>query len=315
VIVTITPGNYFFGEPYNATVTINDDDEHPPVIDSPATASPNPALVGASVEFSVTASDPDDDALTYTWNFSDGSSGDGSAPTHVYRAANVYSATVTVSDGKGGSATSSVSVTVNTNGGGGGGGGGDGGSGGTPPGMDSDGDSVSDENEIADGTNPLDPLSFLKTPMTVAKLSGKVNFKSSGKDGCSVAGVVPSLPALFDPAGVAAKLDVGGARVLFTLDAKGRSRAASGALSLILKPTKRNKSTRKTEFLGGPVAFKANVKNSSLHDYWTDEGLQNQTASGTLNLVIDLYLNGRICTATVPASYSGKADAGAKLKK
>jgi hypothetical protein len=142
-----------------------------------------------------------------------------------------------------------------------------------------------------------------------------VSFKSSGKDGCALSGVLPSLPPLFNPTGVTVKLDIGGAQVLFALDAKGKSKATAGTFGLSLKPAKRNKSTGKIEFLGGPVAFKTTMKNGNLRDYWTDEGLQNQTASGMLNLVIDLYLNGRIYTATVPAKYSGKADASAKLKK
>jgi PKD repeat protein len=85
----------------------------PPVIDSPPTATPNPATVGQTVSFSVAASDADGDALTYAWTFGDGQSGSGAMPTHVYNVAGTYTATVTVSDGKGGTASGSVTVTVN----------------------------------------------------------------------------------------------------------------------------------------------------------------------------------------------------------
>ncbi|MCX7806676.1 MAG: PKD domain-containing protein, partial [Planctomycetota bacterium] len=85
---------------------------HPPVITAGPTAAPNPANVGQSVSFSVTASDADGDALTYTWDFGDGQTGSGASPTHSFSAAGTYTVTVTVSDGKGGTATGNVVVTV-----------------------------------------------------------------------------------------------------------------------------------------------------------------------------------------------------------
>ena len=45
------------------------------------------------------SSDPNDDTLTYAWDFGDGSRGSGVTATHVYRAAGTYDVTLTVSDG------------------------------------------------------------------------------------------------------------------------------------------------------------------------------------------------------------------------
>ena len=45
------------------------------------------------------SSDPNEDALTYEWDFGDGARGSGVTATHVYAAAGTYDVTLTVSDG------------------------------------------------------------------------------------------------------------------------------------------------------------------------------------------------------------------------
>jgi PKD repeat protein len=72
------------------------------------------ALEGAAVAFDASDStDPGrDDALTYQWDFGDGSSGSGVSPAHTYRDNGVYSATLTVTDDSGVAATAGVGVTV-----------------------------------------------------------------------------------------------------------------------------------------------------------------------------------------------------------
>jgi hypothetical protein len=86
----------------------------PPTITSQASATPNPATVRSAITFSVGASDADGDALTYSWNFGDASSGTGASLSHIYAAAGTYTAGVTVDDGRGGTVNSSVSVIVKT---------------------------------------------------------------------------------------------------------------------------------------------------------------------------------------------------------
>jgi hypothetical protein len=84
-----------------------------PMIVSPATASPDSATVGQAIAFLVSASDPDGDPLSYTWDFGDGSTASGAAVLHVYAVIDTYTATVNVSDGRGGSEASTVMVTIN----------------------------------------------------------------------------------------------------------------------------------------------------------------------------------------------------------
>ncbi len=89
----------------------------PPKV-SGVTASPLTALQEAtSVEFAATASDPDGDSLSYTWNFADGSTGTGASVSHVFPSAGTYTVSVEVSDGKD-KVTGTTSVTVKSMGGG-----------------------------------------------------------------------------------------------------------------------------------------------------------------------------------------------------
>jgi PKD repeat protein len=82
-----------------------------PSITSSPVATPNPAVVSQSVLFAVAASNLNDNALIYAWDFGDGSTGSGAQVTHVYSATGTYNATVTVSDGAS-SVTAQVIVAI-----------------------------------------------------------------------------------------------------------------------------------------------------------------------------------------------------------
>ncbi len=68
---------------------------------------------GTAINFDGTgSSSPDGDALTYAWNFGDGSSGTGATPTHSYCDNGVYTVTLTITECGGLSATATTTATV-----------------------------------------------------------------------------------------------------------------------------------------------------------------------------------------------------------
>lgn len=65
------------------------------------TATPTSGELPLTVSFDASgSSDPNDDALTYTWDFGDGSSATGATASHTYTEQDTYIAQVTVSDGE-----------------------------------------------------------------------------------------------------------------------------------------------------------------------------------------------------------------------
>jgi regulation of enolase protein 1 (concanavalin A-like superfamily)/type 1 glutamine amidotransferase len=68
---------------------------------SAVSATPSTGFAPLPVDFAVTASDEDDDELTYSWDFGDGSAASTAEdPSHTYTQAGTYNAKVTVSDGE-----------------------------------------------------------------------------------------------------------------------------------------------------------------------------------------------------------------------
>lgn len=285
-----------------------------PVIASGATATPNPATVGQSVAFAVAASDSDNDVLTITWTYGDGASDASGA--HTYTVAGVYSAIAAVDDGRGGVVTSTVEVTV-TDGGGV-----------TPPGGkgpsgdfdgdgilnsddgDDDNDGVSDANEIVDGTDPFNPASATAMAMSLSKIKATMKFTLAGKDRLQLSGVLPGLPATFNPNGLAVSIDGGGAKRTVVLNEKGQGKGDGALLRLKLKKTK-NKATKKSEFVGGDVAFSA-MLTGAFAAAWADEGVDPARSDAKVPLVftVDLSVDGKLYRATVTATYSSKAEKG-----
>ena len=88
--------------------------EVPPVITASFTASASSGEVPLSVEFAGLGDSSDsDDALSYTWDFGDGSSSDLSDPTHLFSEVGEFTVRLTVSNSRGHSDWYEQTIRVN----------------------------------------------------------------------------------------------------------------------------------------------------------------------------------------------------------
>lgn len=205
----------------------------PPVFDSNPTAVPNPVTVGQPVALTAAATSPSAAALTFAWDFGDGSTAPGAAVSHTYKVAGAYTATVTVTDGM---TPKSFAVMEQVN----------------PAtaligtGPDSDGDGFSDAFEIAFSADPNNPdqtptgqlVSAVSIkPLALQKAGLKLTFSATGKDSISLSGTV-DVPAGFKPAGTRMAFDVGGVVKSLTLDDKSSAKKGGDSVKLSVKAKK-----------------------------------------------------------------------------
>ena len=107
---------------YTVTVTVTDDDggadtdtgtavvgNVAPTITS--VTAPD-GMEGAPIAFSVSATDPGADTITFTWDFGDSGSATGASASHTYVDNGTYTVTVTANDGDGGTDSQTETVVV-----------------------------------------------------------------------------------------------------------------------------------------------------------------------------------------------------------
>ena len=98
VVLEVTDGTFATSDVTTATITVE------PQLGLPPTASAGGPYTGEArrpIAFEErNSSDPDGDALTFTWNFGDLVTGTGRSTSHVYRDAGHYGVILTVSDGR-----------------------------------------------------------------------------------------------------------------------------------------------------------------------------------------------------------------------
>ncbi|MDO7868518.1 PKD domain-containing protein [Nocardioides jiangxiensis] len=99
-----------YGASSSTTLTVNVSNKAPTAVATFSPAAPRP---GTTVTFDGTgSSDPDGDALAYTWEFPDGSTSTVAKPTRSWSAPGSYPVKLTVTDPYGASASTTVTVTV-----------------------------------------------------------------------------------------------------------------------------------------------------------------------------------------------------------
>ncbi|MFO0704994.1 MAG: PKD domain-containing protein [Candidatus Andersenbacteria bacterium] len=97
------------------SATVKGDPNQAPTVSISSPADGFSVKGGTAVNFAAQGEDPDDDVLTYTWEFGDGISTTGKSVSHTYSVTSsnkTYTVKVTVTDRGGASASSSISLTV-----------------------------------------------------------------------------------------------------------------------------------------------------------------------------------------------------------
>src|SRR5690606_23611467 len=103
--------SWFQGDEHSALYRIeNAEDGFSPIAE--VRADKTSGAAGLKVRFTATAKDADSTDLTYSWDFGDGTKGEGLTPTHKYKKTGTYSATFTAKDPEGNTGNASVRIVV-----------------------------------------------------------------------------------------------------------------------------------------------------------------------------------------------------------
>ena len=269
------------------------------VLTSAANAIPNPVIVLQPITFTASASNSNNDVLTYSWDFGDGLQGSGASAAHTYQSPGTFHAVVMI-DNKLVTISSSVDVTVSAA------------VAVIGEGLDSDGDGFSDSFEAFAGTNPDNasatptgqPISLNSvTGLILTKAQIKLNFVKAGSDSISFNGTV-SIPQGLVISGAIVLLDAGGILKKFTLNSRGSAKIGGDSFKLKIK-------SRKGLILANPSAgFSAAFSKGSFTKILAQESqLTNTTLSRVPRTVaFSLLFNGVALKKLQNMSYSSKAN-------
>ncbi|HYG75798.1 MAG TPA: PKD domain-containing protein [Planctomycetota bacterium] len=204
-----------------------------PLIVSGPGGIPASARVGEPIQFFAAGSDPNNDPLSYSWDFGDGTHRNGETAIHAFAAAGTYSVAVSVTDDRGGVVMAALAYVVE-------------------PDIDSDqdglgnyGDPDDDNDGIPDGIeqalgfNPIDPLSVPlltsgQNGLTLSSAKMNFDFAASSADSFSARGRL-AMASAFDAANQTCIVEVGGITRTLQLDDRGASRRGAGDSLRIVK--------------------------------------------------------------------------------
>ena len=154
----------------------------------------------------------------------------------------------------------------------------------------------------SDGGGAPHPIQFPETPatyvarfltqapLTLTKLACALRFDKTGRDRCTLRGSLSNVAAGFNPTGQTILIDIGGVRVPFTLDYRGRASGPKGAIALMAP----------SGFSGGSIKLRARLLNGTWASALSDEGvnpgatLRNQP----LTIGVSVPLAGSVVHAT-----------------
>ncbi|WP_378177115.1 cellulase family glycosylhydrolase [Aquimarina sp. SS2-1] len=111
VILTVSDGT--LSDTETLTITVNDPDVNTPVVTANISTDVNGGVAPITINFDASGSMVSDgSALTYAWDFGDGTSGNGIAINHQYSNAGSYTVILTVANSDGISDTDSTTITI-----------------------------------------------------------------------------------------------------------------------------------------------------------------------------------------------------------
>ena len=215
-------------------------EDSPPVIAGEPSMTPNPATTSDMVAFSVNATDPDGDALSFTWNFGDNMVGSGPSVMHQYANPGTYLVFVQVADGRGGIAKTPLNLVV-----------------------------LPAPNPPPEHGAPL-PGNLIVTQARISLNFASPNGKQLGRDNINIKAVL-ELPKNFISAGSLVTVNIGAVGANFTLGKNNSAKAGKNTFRLTEKLVKKI-------FMGGAVKIHF-VLSGSFANALAASGMTNATTS------------------------------------